>query len=229
MNHTIKGGSAFATLRVELDRGEWIKAEKNAMLAMSGDISLSARMDGGFLRGIARKFSGESFFFQELRAGNTGGWAMLAPPMPGAITAIDMYGKTGITAEKGAFLAATDGIEISSTVQRPIKAMFGGEGFVVVKITGTGTVFLSGFGAIEPLILRSDEEITVDNTHLLAWENSVEYTIGKGGKSWTSAVLAGEGLVAKLRGPGRVWVQTRTLGAFRSWLGDLSMDDKSGK
>ncbi|MDB5477604.1 MAG: hypothetical protein JWM96_99, partial [Alphaproteobacteria bacterium] len=59
MHYIIKGGNAFSSLRIELGPEEWIKAEKNAMLAMSGALKLSARLDGGLLRGIARRFSGE--------------------------------------------------------------------------------------------------------------------------------------------------------------------------
>ena len=228
MQHVIKGGSAFSALHVSLQKGESLKAEKNAMMAMSGDLTLSARMDGGLLRGIARKFSGESFFFQEIRADKAPGWAMLAPASPGAVTAIDLEGKTGITAEKGSFLAATNDIAVSSSVQRLVKAVFGGEGFVVVKITGRGTVFLSAFGAMELITLLPDQDIVVDNTHLVAWEDSVSYTLGKGGASWMSAVLSGEGLIARLKGPGRVWVQTRTVPAFRNWLGLLPPGAKSG-
>src|SRR5690606_34526974 len=149
MQHIVKGGTAFSALQVNLQKGEWIKAEKNAMMAMSGDLTLSARMDGGFLRGLARKFSGESFFFQEIRAEKGPGWVMLAPVSPGAVTAVELDGKTELTAEKGAFLAATEHVSISSTVQHLGKAIFGGEGFVVVKIGGRGTVFFGGFGAIE--------------------------------------------------------------------------------
>lgn len=218
MQHVIKGGQAFAALRIDLEPGEQIKAEKNAMVAMSGELQLSAKIDGGLLRGLARKFSGESFFFQSIAATNKPGWVMLAHVQPGAITAIELQGK-GITAEKGAFLAATPGINISSKVQRLIKAMFGGEGFVVVKIDGRGTVFLGGFGAVEAITLLPDQEVVVDNTHLVAWEDGVTYNLGRGGTSWMSAALGGEGFIARLKGPGRIWVQTRTVHAFRQWLG----------
>lgn len=228
MKHLIKGGNTSGCLRVEMDKGEWIKAEKNAMIAMGGNLKLSARIDGGFLRGMARKFSGESFFQQEIRAADGAGWVMLAPVLPGAVVAIDLYGKTGITAEKGAFLAATQDVTISSKIQRLIKGFFGGEGFIVIKISGSGTVFLNSFGAVETITLLEGEEITVDNTHLMAWEDSVRYALGKGGASWTSAVLAGEGFTAKMTGPGRIWIQTRTLTTFCERLGILPQRKKSG-
>src|SRR5688572_3057647 len=200
MQYVIKGGTAFSALQVNLQKGEWIKAEKNAMMAMSGDLTLSARMDGGFLRGLARKFSGESFFFQEVRAEKSPGWVMLAPISPGSVAAIDLDGQHGITAEKGAFLAATEHVTISSTVQNLTKTLFGGEGFVVVKIGGRGTVFLSGFGALELITLVENQDIVVDNTHLVAWEESVTYKLAKGGTSWMSAVLGGEAITARLKG-----------------------------
>ena len=231
MRYLIKGG-AFSTLQVDLQKDEWVKAEKNAMVAMSGDMKLSSRMDGGLLRSIARKFSGESFFFQEIRAADAPGWVMLSPLSPGGIVPIELDGRVSVTAEKSSFLAATEHVQISSSVQRLVKGLFGGEGFVVVKITGTGTVFLSSFGAIETIVLQAGQEIVVDNTHLIAWEDGIDYTIGKGGATWMSAVLGGEGFIARLKGPakgtGRVWVQTRTPQGFRHWLGILHPLENSG-
>ncbi len=221
MNHLIKGGTTFSALQVNLQKGETVKAERNAMMAMCGNLTLSARMDGGFLRGLARKFSGESFFFQEIRAEQAPGWVMLAPVTPGGIIAVELDGKTGITAEKGAFLAASENVAVSSKMQGIGKAIFGGEGLIVVKIGGRGTVFLSGFGAVEPITLEAGQEFTVNNSHLVAWEDSVTYQLAKGGSSWTSAVLGGAGITLRLTGPGRVWVQTRTIWAFKNWLGIL--------
>jgi len=230
MHHVIKGGSAFASLQVELEPGEWLKAEKNAMVAMSGALQLNARMDGGFLRGLARKFSGESFYFQTITATDTPGWAMLAPPMPGAITAIELHGKTVLHAEKNTFLAATSGVEISTALQRPMKALFGGSSFTAIKATGPGIVFLSSFGAIEPVTLMANQEVLVDTAHLMAWDDSVTYHIGKGGTTWSSALLGGEGLVARMAGPGRLWIQSRQLDTFRQWLGTLlPQEEKSAK
>ena len=231
MRYLIKGG-AFSTLHVDLLPNERVKAEKNAMIAMSGDVKLSGRMDGGILRSLARKFSGESFFFQEIRTENKSGWVMLSPISPGGVTPIELDGHTTITAEKSSFLAATENVSISSNVQRLMTGLLGGEGFIVVKISGTGTVFLSSFGAIELITLQAGQEIVVDNTHLVAWEDSVKYTIGKGGTSWMSAMLAGEGLIARMKGPekgqGRVWIQTRTPQGFGHWISALRGPQNSG-
>lgn len=221
MHHVIKGGSAFASLRVELDREEGLKAAKGAMLAMSGDISLSARADGGLLRSIARKFTGTGFFFQNIRAEQKSGWVMLAPPMPGAITAIELHGRNVLNAEQSTFLAATSDIEISSTLQRPFKALFGSSGLTAIKATGPGLLFLCGFGAIEPLTLLPDQDVLVDLGHLMAWDDTVTIQPAKGGTSWSSALLGGEGLVGRVKGPGRIWLQTRTQAGFREWLGEL--------
>ena len=230
MKYLIKGG-AFATLHVDLQPSEWVKAEKNAMIAMSGDIKLSSRMDGGLLRSLARKFSGESFFFQEIRAADTPGWVMLSPISPGGIAPIELDGKTTIMAEKSSFLAATEHVTVSSNLQRLVAGFLGGEGFIVVKIGGQGQVFLSSFGAIEMITLQPGQEIVVDNTHLVAWEDNVKYSMGKGGTSWMSAVLAGEGFIARMKGPekgtGRVWIQTRTAQGFRHWVGALRAPENS--
>lgn len=230
MHHVIKGGSAFASLRVELAPGDTVKATRNAMMAMSGELQLGARMDGGILRSIARKFTGESFFFQNISAGEEPGWVMLAPPMPGAITAIELHGRNSLIAEKSTFLAATASVEISGTLQQPFKALLSGTSFAAVKVTGPGIAFLCGFGAIEPVTLIPDQEITVNTGHLIAWDESVTYSPGRGGRSWSAAVLGGSGLVARVKGPGRVWVQTRTMDGFKEWLGALlPQEEKSVK
>lgn len=218
MKYDFTGGSAFPLLRVELAPGESVKAESGAMVAMSDHLKLTGKADGGILKGIARKFSGESFFMQHIEAEETAGWVMLAAAMPGAIQAVEIAAGKELTVQKNGFLASSQGVSVSTKVQSLTKGIFSGEGLFVVKIGGEGTVFLATYGSIETFDLQAGEKILIDNGHLVAWDADMKYTLTKGAKSWTSAATSGEGLACRFEGPGRVLIQTRNPNELGGWL-----------
>lgn len=218
MQYDFSGGSSFPVLRVELSPGESIKAESGAMVAMSDGMKLSGKADGGILKGIARKFSGESFFMQHIEAEASAGWVMLAAAMPGGIQAVDITAGKELTVQKNGFLAATQGVSVSTKVQSLTKGLFSGEGLFVVKISGEGTAFLSTYGSIVTLDIPAGESVLVDNGHLVAWDADMKYTLTKGAKSWMSAATSGEGLACRFQGPGRVLIQTRNPNELGGWL-----------
>lgn len=218
MQHEVLNKGAFAMLRLSLGQGERVKAESGAMVSMSPTLELKGTTDGGVLKGIGRMLSGESFFFQEVNAARGGGELMLAPKSLGDIHAIELDGRSTLLVQKDGFLAATDGIEVSTRMQNLSKGIFSGEGFFVVEISGRGTVFLSSFGAIEEVKLGPGEEIVIDNGHLVAWPSTMAYNIEKSSKGWISSIKSGEMLVCRFRGEGTVLIQSRNPGAFGSWL-----------
>lgn len=218
MKYDFSGGSAFPLVRMELAQGESVKAESGAMVAMSDGMKLTGKADGGILKGIARKFSGESFFMQHIEAEDGDGWVMLAAPMPGGIKAVDVSPGRELTVQKNGFLAATQGVTVSTKVQSLTKGILSGEGLFVVKITGEGTVFLASYGSIEMLELQPGEKVLIDNGHLVAWDADMKYTITKGAKSWFSAATSGEGFACRFEGPGRVMFQTRNPQALGGWI-----------
>lgn len=218
MKYDFTGGSAFPLLRVELAQGESVKAESGAMVAMSDGMKLSGKADGGILKGIARKFSGESFFMQHIEAQTAAGWVMLAAAMPGGIQAVEVTHDKGLTVQKNGFLAATQDVSVSTKVQSLTKGILSGEGLFVVKITGEGTAFLSTYGSIVTLDVQPGEHVLIDNGHLVAWDADMKYTITKSAKSWTSAVTSGEGFACRFEGPGRVLIQTRNPKELGGWL-----------
>ncbi len=217
MKYDIIGGSAFPMIRVYLDTGEAVKAESGAMVAMTSGLKLTGKVDGGVGRAIARMFSGESFFLQSIAAEKPG-WVLLATAMPGGITDVEVTAGQALIVQKNGFLAGTTGIQISSKVQSLARGFFGGEGFLVVKIGGEGTVFLSTYGSIYTIEIPAGEEILIDNGHLVAWDAHLKYEITKGASSWISAATSGEGLACRFTGPGRVLVQTRNPWGFGAWL-----------
>lgn len=217
MKYEILGGEAFPLLKVFLSQGESVKAESNAMVSYSGGIKLHGKLDGGIGRAMARLFSGESLFLQNFTADEGAGEVMLATFMPGAMKDIEMKGET-LQVQAGSFLAATEDIQISTKVQSISKGLFGGEGFFVSKISGAGHLFLSSFGGIYEINLKAGEEIVIDNGHLVAWDGHLQYSITKGAASLFSSLTSGTVLALRFQGPGRIWIQSRNVKDFQSWI-----------
>lgn len=222
MNYEIVQPGAFAILKVKLAAGESIKAESDAMVAMSKNIKLEGKMEGGFLGGLARKFlSGESLFFQTLTAQHSEGEVMLAPAAPGDIECIELDGSTGITLQSGAFLAAEQSINVETKMQNLMTGIFSGAGLFVVKVKGKGNLFVNAFGALHAVVLSPGQEWVVDTGHLVAWEDTVQYEIGKASEGFLSSMTSGEFLVCKMRGPGLVIIQSRNPNNFGQWVHPL--------
>lgn len=217
MDYEIIGGEAFPFLKVKLKPGQSVKAETNAMVAMSGELELSGKANGGVLKSIARKFSGESFFLLHVEAKEQAGWVKLAPFLPGTMKDL-MLNDQMIYVQAGSFLAASEEIDVSTKVQGITKTLFSREGLFAVKLSGTGHVFLSSFGGIEEITIKDGQEIIVDNGHLVAWESHLDYEITKGGKGWISSLTSGEMLALRFKGPGKIWIQSRNLQDFRNWV-----------
>ncbi len=218
MKWEVTGGSAFPLLRMELARGEGIKSQAGAMVAISEGLKLEGKVDGGLGRALGRLFSGESFFMQHVVAEEKAGWVLFASPVPGGITDIEIKAGQEMTVQKNGFLAGTPGVEVSTKVQSLTRGLFGGEGLFVVKLTGAGHAFLSSYGAIMPIDLAAGEQVMVDNGHLVAWDSRMSYEITKAASSWFSAMTSGSGLVCRFTGPGRVYIQTRNPWGLGSWV-----------
>jgi len=119
-------------------------------------------------------------------------------------------------AQSGAYLAGSPDLELST--KGSLKALISGEGLFLSKITGSGDVFLSSFGAVILKQLAPGEKYIVDTGHVVAFDESVSYTIKKAAKGLFSTFASGEGFVSEFSGPGRLWIQTRNLSPFASML-----------
>ncbi len=223
---TVSGGDfydylypgAFTMLKVRLKSGEKFKAESDAMVAMSANVSVEGKMEGGVLGGLGRMLSGEKFFFQTLSAQNGPGEVFFSPAVPGDIMAIEMDGSVEYVLQKDGFFAGSESLVITTKMQNLTKGLFSGEGFFVIRVSGSGTLFVSSYGAIHPVDLADGEEIIIDNAHLVAWPETMTYNIEKASAGWISSFTSGEGLVCRFRGPGRVLIQTRNPQGFGSWV-----------
>lgn len=215
MDYEVKYGPAYALGIIFLGAGEKIQTETGAMVSMSDSIKIDTGMKGGLLGGLKRSvLGGESFFLNTLEAEQQGE-VTIAPALPGDIIALDLIGQT-LLVQSGSFLAATPGVDVD-TKWGGSRTFFSREGLFMLKCTGSGKIFLSSYGGIHLVELEADQRYVVDTGHMVAFDDSVKYDVGRAG-SWKSTLLGGEGLVCKLTGPGRFYLQTRSPESFVEWL-----------
>ena len=227
VNHEIIGDDMQAVI-LTLAGGDAVRAEAGAMMFMTDAIEMDAKMEGGILGGLKRKFlAGESFFITHFRAQNAGGKVAFAGPYPGKIIALDITRGQQILCQKDSFLCAVGDIDISIAFTRRIGAgFFGGEGFILQKLEGQGKVFMHSGGTILPLDLTAGERLKVDTGCLVALDSSVDYDIVRVGGIKTS-LFGGEGLFfASLTGPGRVWLQTLPFSRLADRINAAQRGDK---
>jgi uncharacterized protein (TIGR00266 family) len=201
-----------------LPGGASIFADSGAMMSMTPGITIESSLKGGVMGALSRSLlRGETFFHLTLTAGPAGGEALLAPAMMGGIQLLELTG-TEFFLQKGSFLAGEHEIELSTKTQNLTKGLFSGEGFFVTRVGGSGMLLINTFGALMRFDLRPGEEYIVDNNHLVAWESTTSYEITKAAAGWISSFTSGEGFVCRFRGPGTIYVQTRSPAAFAGWL-----------
>ena len=210
MEYEIKGGS-FPIVICKLQKVETMKNETGAMAFMSSDMKMDTNTGGGLLKGLGRALSGDTIFLNFFTAQSDNQQIGFAARTPGKIMPIRLNGSNTIIGQKNAFLAAEDGVNLDIYFRNKLGAgIFGGEGFVLQKFTGTGIVFLEIDGEVIEHDLQPGEKLLVDPGHIAAMEESVDFDIErvKGAKN----ILFGEGLFfARLQGPGKVWIQTMPL------------------
>ena len=215
MDYEILHKPSYALARVRLNQGEQLQAEAGAMVSMSDSIKIETSARGGIFGGLRRSvLGGESFFVNTFSAEQPGEVA-IAPSLPGDIEALELQGGT-LMVQSGSFLAATMNIEVDSQ-WGGARSFFSREGLFLLRCSGRGLLFVSSYGAIHRIDLGQGERYTVDNGHMVAFDESVRYEVGRSG-GWKTTLLGGEGLVCKLEGPGRFFMQTRSEDAFLSWL-----------
>lgn len=214
-------GQELQFVEVELDPGESAIAEAGAMVWKDAAIGMTtvfgngSGQDSGFMGKLLgagqRLLTGESLF-ATVFTHNGGGKARVAfgAPVPGSIVPLRLSDIGGtVICQKDSFLAAARGVSISVHFQRKVMVgLFGGEGFIMQKLSGDGWVFMQMGGTVIERKLAAGEQLHVDTGCLAAYTPSVGFDlIGVGGVK--SALFGGEGLFyAQLTGPGTVWVQS---------------------
>lgn len=201
-------GTPMPVVLVELEAGEKMINEGGSMSWMSPNLKMETSA-GGFGKALGRMFSGESIFQNIYTAEGGKGMIAFASSFPGKIVAVEITPDRPIIAQKSAFLAATEGVDLSVHFQKKLGAgFFGGEGFIMQKISGSGIAFLEIDGSTVEYELASGQQLIVDTGYLALCDQSVTIDIQrvKGAKN---VLFGGEGLFnTVLTGPGKVTLQT---------------------
>ena len=236
ITHEIIGDDMQAVV-MTMAAGDEIRAEAGAMTYMTTGIEMDARMQGGLLGGLTRKFlAGESLFITYFSCTAPAGTVAFSAPYPGKIIRVPLQG-SALLCQRGSFLCASGDINITVEFTKRLGAgFFGGEGFILERFEGTGEVFAHSGGTIVPFDLKQGESLKVDTGCLVAFDPTVDYDIQFVGGIKT-AIFGGEGLFfALMTGPGRVWVQTlpfsrladRVLSAFHGSKEEVRRGDLGG-
>ncbi len=215
MDVTITAGPAFAMGTITLQPGGSVRVEAGAMAMTRGDIEIETSTRGGFMKGLKRSLGGESFFVNDFHSGS-GGQVGVAATLPGDMTTVTLDASTPLLVQSGSWCASDPSVDVDSKWGGG-KSFFSGEGLILLRCTGPGDLLLASYGAISASELAAGETMTLDTGHVVAFDESVQYSVRKAG-SWKSTLLGGEGLVTDFRGPGRVWLPTRSSNVLVGWI-----------
>ncbi|MBZ8181440.1 TIGR00266 family protein [Oscillatoria salina] len=204
-------GNDMQLVEIELDPGEGVRAEVGTMTYMEDGIMMQTNTGGGLFSGFKRMLTGEGFFITTFaNSGTRKSRVGFAAPYPGQIIPLDLAKVGGqFLCQKDSFLCAAKGIDIDIAFTKRIGAgFFGGEGFILQKLTGDGLAFVHAGGAIIEKNLMPGERIRVDTGCIVAFSPSVNYDIQFVG-GFRNALFGGEGLfLANLTGPGKLYLQS---------------------
>ncbi len=221
MKYEIRYKPSYSMLVVHLDPGETITAESGAMTYINPNINVNTRMREKSLLGtLGLKFLGrQSFFVNDYSATTGQGEAAFVSAPVGDVEVLDITPNQGYIIQKAAYIASTQDVNLDVQWQGFTKGLFG-QGLFMIKVTGSGQLFINTFGAIDKHVLKPGEKMIVDNFHLVAFNDSCQYRVTKFG-GLKETLLGGEGLVTEITGPGEVYIQTKNLREFVEWLWTL--------
>jgi len=208
MNYEIKGGE-FPALICTLDQNETMITEGGGMSWMSPNMKMETTSNGGLGKVLGRMVTKESLFQNRYTAIGGQGTIAFASSFPGEIIPLELsYGKEYIC-QKSAFLASTAGVELSIQFRKKFGAgLFGGEGFIMQKLSGNGTAFIEVDGSVVKYTLAEGQKIIIDTGHLVMMSSTCQLDI-KTVKGAKNILFGGEGLFnTVVTGPGEIALQT---------------------
>ncbi len=211
-------GPAYGVARLTLGAGEQVRVESGAMMAMSTGVTLTSKMEGGFMKSLKRAaLGGESFFQTTYTAPGHGGFVDVAARLPGDILSYDLQPGAALFIQKGSWLANDIGVKIDAQ-WGGFKNMFGSEGGFIIRSEGHGPVIFACYGALETWNLEPGQSITVDTGHMVAYESTITMSLRKVTGGLVQTFKSGEGLVFDFTGPGKVMTQTRNPTELLGWI-----------
>ncbi|MBS7567045.1 TIGR00266 family protein [Mucilaginibacter sp. Bleaf8] len=215
MNITIEGKPVFAHVIVELEPGETIVAESDAMSSMSAALDMKARLNGGFFGGLAKKFLGKESLFINYFSNSTNQRLTLhlTQPTPGDIEIKELHGDS-YCLQQGAYIASEPGIKLGLR-WAGFGSLIGGEGLFKLVVSGHGKVIFGAYGGI--IEKEINGEYIVDSGHLVAYGPEMKLKPQLAGGIFSS-LFGGEGFVTRVEGKGKIYMQTRNLAGLASWI-----------
>lgn len=210
-------GNNLPAVSIKLDRGESIFTQSGGMAWMTNGITMSTNMKGGLMKGLGRMLSGESLFMATYTSEAPDSEIVIASSFPGSILVFEVDASHQYICQKSAFLCAEPNVQLSVQVTKGIASgLFGGEGFLLQRLSGAGKAFIEVDGSVAEYNLQPGETLKVDTGNVAAFEASVAYEV-ETVKGFKNILFGGEGLfLTKLTGPGKVWLQTMTMPSFAS-------------
>lgn len=222
MKYSIQG-ETLPVVICELESGESMITESGAMAWMSPNMKMETTSNGGIGKAFGRMFSGENMFQNRYTAQGGNGLIAFASSFPGSIKAFEVGPGRDYIFQKKTFLAGEKGIDISVHFQKKFASgLFGGEGFILQKISGRGIVFAEFDGHIVEYDLKSGQQIVIDTGYLAAMDATCQIDI-QTVPGLKNVVFGGEGIFhTVVTGPGRIWLQTMPIynvaGAIRPYI-----------
>ena len=222
MKYEIKGDTLPVVI-CELNTGETMITESGAMAWMSPNMNMETSTNGGLGKAFGRMFSGENLFQNRYTAKGGKGMIAFASSFPGSIKAFEIRPGKEYIFQKKTFLAGESGVNISVHFQKKIASgLFGGEGFILQRISGNGIAFAEFDGHVVEYDLKPGQQIIVDSGYLAAMESTCQIDI-QTVPGLKNAVFGGEGIFnTVITGPGRIWLQTMPIysvaGAIRPYI-----------
>lgn len=206
----IEASPEFAMLQIDIPADHMVKVEASAMASMTTNVQMRTKFKGGFGRFLSK----ESLFINEFHAQGGMGELSIAPGPAGDIAHFLVEPEHSIILTGGAYVASHPNVTIDTQFQGLVKGFFNGESMFMMRCSGHGDVWFNSYGAIIPIDV--DGEYTIDNGHLVAFTDGLQYDITKLG-GYKSLFFSGEGLVCRFHGRGRVWMQTRNAVNLVGW------------
>ncbi len=207
MQYELKGG-AFPVVVCRLSSGESMITEKGSMVWMTPNMEMTTTGGGGIGKMFSKALTGESMF-QNIYTARGEGMITFGSSFPGQILPLEVTPGKSFILQKSAFLASEAGVQLSMHINQKLGAgFFGGEGFIMQKLTGNGIAFAEVDGELVEYTLAPGEQLVVDTGYVMGFELSVSMDIQQV-KGLKNIVLGGEGLFnTVLTGPGKIWLQT---------------------
>ena len=218
MRYEIKGETLPVVL-CYLDNGERMITERGSMSWMSPNMKMETTSNGGIGKAIGRMFAGEALFQNVYTAMGGSGMIAFASSFPGKIVAYDIGPGRELVVQKSGFLASEAGVDLSVFFQKKFGAgLFGGEGFIMQRLSGQGTVFLEFDGHIVEYDLEPGQQIVVDTGYLAAMESTCGIDV-RSVPGVKNMVFGGEGIFnTVISGPGHIWLQTMPAGEIARFI-----------